>query len=288
MLTVALAGLVALAAFLVLAAWSIRRANPGWFVDEGTTLALRPLPDCEIGRQLQMAAASGEAGSGTPRGGTATAPSEGTTGAPGGDTGQVAPAPQPQQERRPPRRKKPSGPSRRAFLRNSMAVGWLGVLGAFGAASLAFLWPDLRGGFGARLDAGTEEEILDFIRTEREPFEFAPGRTYFVEYNPDLDPDGAYAELTNGAQVMALYWTCVHLGCKVPWCLSSQWLECGCHGSGYNRWGEYQEGPAPRGLDRFPVAIEDGQVVVDTGQLQTGPPRGTDVLGQDREGPSCI
>lgn len=251
---------------LALASWWIRRCNPAVFVEERAPLALRPLStDCEIGRQLQMASAAGSAGAGTPPsgGGSAAAPSK-------------------------PKRKKPSAPSRRAFLRGSLAFGWLGVLGGFSAASLAYLWPDLRGGFGAVLEAGTEEEILEDIRTNREPYEFGPGRTYFVEYDEADDPDGEYAELTNGAKVMALYWTCVHLGCKVPWCLSAQWLECACHGSAYNRWGEYQAGPAPRGLDRFKVEIEDGVVMVDTSEVITGPSRSGGILDQPREGPSCV
>lgn len=253
------------AGLLALLFWWIRRCNPAAHVETVPPLMQRPLSaDCEIGRQLQMATAVGSPGTGTPR-----------------SSGEQAAT-------SPPKRKKPSGPSRRAFLRGSLAFGWLGVLGGFGAASLAFLWPDLRGGFGAVLDAGNEEELLEEIRSTREPVEFGEGRTYFVEYDEADDPDGEYAELTNGARVMALYWVCVHLGCKVPWCVTSQWLECPCHGSGYNRWGEYQEGPAPRGLDRFAVEIQDGVVMVDTSEVITGPSRAAGVLDQPREGEKCI
>ena len=52
---------------------------------------------------------------------------------------------------------------------------------------------------------------------------------------------------------MPLYQRCVHLGCRVPFCESSKWFECPCHGSKYNGVGEYQLGPAPRGMDRFQV-----------------------------------
>ena len=52
---------------------------------------------------------------------------------------------------------------------------------------------------------------------------------------------------------VALYQKCVHLGCRVPFCETSQWFECPCHGSQYNRVGEKKGGPAPRGLDRFAV-----------------------------------
>ncbi len=70
---------------------------------------------------------------------------------------------------------------------------------------------------------------------------------------------------------VALYQKCVHLGCRVPWCESSQWFECPCHGSKYNRVGEKQGGPAPRGLDRFPLEVSGGNIIVDTGNLQIGP-----------------
>jgi cytochrome b6-f complex iron-sulfur subunit len=87
--------------------------------------------------------------------------------------------------------------------------------------------------------------------------------------------------------LVALYQKCVHLGCRVPWCKSSQWFECPCHGSKYNRVGEKKGGPAPRGLDRFPVSVAGGQVVVDTGLLSIGPPIGTNTTGQEAEGPHC-
>jgi cytochrome b6-f complex iron-sulfur subunit len=60
----------------------------------------------------------------------------------------------------------------------------------------------------------------------------------------------------------------VHLGCRVPWCHPSQGFECPCHGSRYNRVGEYEGGPAPRNLDRFPVEITpDSRLIIDTGTI---------------------
>jgi len=219
---------------------------------------------------MASAVDSGEAGAGTP-----------------GDAAVEAEAPaksaKPKREKR-----KRDLPSRRQFLKNTWFASWLVTLGGFGGASLMFLWPSLRGGFGARLEIGKEDEILAEIRATKSPYEFAPGRTYLVEYSKDLDPDGQYAKITGGAKLMAVYWRCVHLGCKVPWCLSSQWFECPCHGSRYNRWGEWQGGPAPRGLDRFPIVIEDGRVVVDTGSILEGPPRQAPALQQPQEGPSCL
>ena len=87
---------------------------------------------------------------------------------------------------------------------------------------------------------------------------------------------------------VALYQKCVHLGCRVPWCLSSQWFECPCHGSQYNRVGEKKGGPAPRGLDRFALSVNsDGTMSVNTQTVFVGPPIGTNTTGQEAEGPHC-
>lgn len=253
-LTAALAGL---------ALWWIRRTNLAVYPLGRAPLELRPLPvGCELGAQLMAASDTTHA----PAAGGASAPPK------------------------PPKRKKDTVPSRRSFLRNAFLVGNLGVLSAMGGASLAFLWPNLRGGFGAELDIDDAETILAEIRANRAPFEYPAGRMYLVEYDAALDPAGEYADITDGgaSPLMAIYQKCVHLGCKVPWCGSAQWYQCPCHGSNYNRWGEYQLGPAPRGLDRFATRVVEGRLLVDTATIITGPGRNTTVLDQPQEGPSCV
>lgn len=180
------------------------------------------------------------------------------------------------------------GPSRRQFLAKAMGAGWLAVGGGFGGASLSYLWPSLRGGFGAVVDTGSVEEITAALGEGQGPFASPAARSYIVTYDAADDPDGRYAELTGGAPLMALYQRCVHLGCRVPFCASSQWFECPCHGSQYTVWGEWRDGPAPRGLDRFPLEIVDGRVLVDTGVVVPGPPRGTVTLAQPPAGPHCV
>lgn len=190
------------------------------------------------------------------------------------------------------RRILPSVP-RRTFLRYSLFGGVASGLGIFGLGSLGFLWPGLSGGFGEPIPVGNSEEILATIRTERAPLVYPSGRLYVVEYDPSVPgAQEAYGEIgveVGSAGLMALYHKCVHLGCRVPWCQSSQWFECPCHGSKYNRWGEWQDGPAPRGLDRFPSTIDaNGQLIVDTGTIISGPARTANVLAQEPEGPNCV
>ncbi len=89
--------------------------------------------------------------------------------------------------------------------------------------------------------------------------------------------------------LIASYQKCPHLGCRVPQCTSSQWFECGCHGSQYNRVGEKKGGPAPRGMDHFPLEFSAaGDVLVDTGTIVQGVPIGVNTTGQEAEGPHCV
>ncbi|MGH9177859.1 MAG: ubiquinol-cytochrome c reductase iron-sulfur subunit [Acidimicrobiales bacterium] len=184
------------------------------------------------------------------------------------------------------------GVTRRQFFNRSIVGFFTLGLGGFGAASLGFLWPTLSGGFGAKIRVGKLEEILGEIRSTREPFYLASGRTWIAPYPADAvsKAEGAYeGAVLEGMKegVVALYQKCVHLGCRVPFCKSAQWFECPCHGSRYNRVGEKKGGPAPRGLDRFGVEVAGGVLSVDTSKIIQGPPIGTNTTGQEAEGPHC-
>jgi len=183
--------------------------------------------------------------------------------------------------------------SRRDFFRGTFLAS-LGVFAAeFGGATIAFLWPSLRGGFGSTITlTDSPASIMQQINGTRSPFYFGAGRFYLINYDGNGDePGGVYDGLTAeapGGRLMALYQKCAHLGCRVPFCDQSQWFECPCHGSKYNYAGEYQLGPAPNGLQRFPVKVEGGQVKVDTGAPTAGPPRGTDTIHEPPQGPFCV
>ena len=89
-------------------------------------------------------------------------------------------------------------------------------------------------------------------------------------------------------QILALSQKCTHLGCRVPYCESSGQFECPCHGSVFNRVGDYVAGPAPRGMDRYAVEVgDDGLVLVDTGTTENGPEPGILNVDEPARGPSC-
>ena len=73
----------------------------------------------------------------------------------------------------------------------------------------------------------------------------------------------------NGQDVIyALKSVCTHLGCPPNWLAAEQKFKCPCHGSGFYISGINFEGPAPRPLERFKVALaDDGQIQVDKSQI---------------------
>jgi cytochrome b6-f complex iron-sulfur subunit len=177
--------------------------------------------------------------------------------------------------------------SRRDLLRGGLVASVLVFVAEFGGASLAFLWPSLKGQFGSVVEAGSVSDIKAFISSQNQPFYLGAGRFYVVPYSGS-GTDTIYKGVVDQG-LMALYQRCVHLGCRVPFCQTSQWFECPCHGSKYDEAGEYQLGPAPRGLDRFKLTVESGgRVVVDTSAIITGPPRGTDTTHQAPQGAFCV
>jgi cytochrome b6-f complex iron-sulfur subunit len=185
------------------------------------------------------------------------------------------------------------GATRRQFLNRSITGFFVVGLSGFGAACIAFLWPKLGGGFGSAINLGNIGELKAEIQ-ENNGFLYKPeGRMWVTEYPAgglekarQVYSEPELAGMEEG--VVALYQKCVHLGCRVPECVTSQWFECPCHGSQYNQVGEKKGGPAPRGLDRFAMSVSGGNLTVDTGTIIQGPPIGTNTTGQEAEGPNCI
>lgn len=179
--------------------------------------------------------------------------------------------------------------NRRIFLNRAMllASSVFGV--AFTGTSVAMLWPNSVSGFGGKINAGRVSDVLKTIELDGRYYN-ATGRFYIVRYPHTDDEDNMYVKAGVAKEgLMTLYQKCAHLGCRVPYCPTSEWFECPCHGSKYNYAGERQPGsPAPAGLWRFPFEITDGQIIVDTATPSAQPPLGTDTIRQPPAGANCI
>lgn len=188
------------------------------------------------------------------------------------------------------------GVARRQFLNRGIVVTFALGLTSFGAACVAFLWPQGSSGFGSVINVGNVADIQASIKAGGGFFYVPEGRMWITEFPHDAiekaqSSYGFYPQVEGGlnAGVTALYQTCPHLGCRVPECGTSQWFECPCHGSQYNRVGEKKGGPAPRGMDRFPMTVSAAnELLVDTGTVIQGPAIGVNTTGQEAEGPNCI
>jgi cytochrome b6-f complex iron-sulfur subunit len=137
--------------------------------------------------------------------------------------------------------------SRRSFLGLAWTASLAGLFTQAAIAMLKFIRPRIGAGeFGGKIVAGRVEE-------------FKPGSISHVQqgrfYIARLEDGGA----------LALWHRCTHLGCTVPWREQEGRFLCPCHSSIFSRTGEVLSGPAPRPLDLFPLVVEDGQIVVDTG-----------------------
>jgi cytochrome b6-f complex iron-sulfur subunit len=189
--------------------------------------------------------------------------------------------------------------SRRNFMRRVLGVG-VGLLSLeFIGGSLAFLWPNLTEGLGAEITLGTADDILanepdwaqgvPYIYSQANLFVVnVPAAKALVAGNADgVEADATLPVPDPGTNVdeelplpersvLALWRKCPHLGCQVPQlCDASSWFECLCHGSKYTILGEKRDGPAPRGMDRFPITVADGAYVVNTAEVVSGDPPGT-------------
>ncbi len=102
--------------------------------------------------------------------------------------------------------------------------------------------------------------------------------------------EGADSALRPGLELglLALYEKCPHLGCRVPYCESSGWFECMCHGAHFTRAGEHRTGPSQRGLDPLPVLVDGGVVAISVAERIEGAPVGTVLIEQPAMGPHCV
>jgi cytochrome b6-f complex iron-sulfur subunit len=191
------------------------------------------------------------------------------------------------------------GVTRRKFFNRAIGAVFGLFMLQFTLASLAFMWPKIKGGFGAPINAGKVTDLkAQVIQGGSVVPLFVPAaQTWVVPFEMDRLEGSSFEDVSapvvaggeaDGIGLTALWQRCVHLGCRVPSCESSQGFECPCHGSKYNRHGEYEAGPAPRNLDRFAVSVNGaGELIIDTGEIvETSRSKKKSV--QYPQGPFCV
>ena len=182
--------------------------------------------------------------------------------------------------------------TRKQFLGKALGGTFGAFMGIQALAWLGFLWPKVSGGFGSKVDAGKIEDLKNqIIQADGSviPAFIPEARAYILPFSESTAGDSQFTDGSTIAEgLVAVYQRCVHLGCRVPWCNTSQGFECPCHGSKYNMVGEYYAGPAPRNLDRFVVSVSSsGKLIIDTGTIIESP-RAPGLSVKYPQGLSCI
>jgi cytochrome b6-f complex iron-sulfur subunit len=152
--------------------------------------------------------------------------------------------------------------SRRGFYVGAVFIGWLLVAWcSFTAALVAMTLMSVRFMFPNVL-AEPPSTIKVGLPSNYEPEEVS--ERFKAEWGFWIVRSTRY----NGQEILyALQSVCTHLGCPPNWLAAEQKFKCPCHGSGFYISGVNFEGPAPRPLERFKVALaDDGQVMVDKSQ----------------------
>lgn len=140
--------------------------------------------------------------------------------------------------------------NRRQFLN----LAWLASLGfltvSMGGITFLFAMPRFKPGeFGGLVPVGPASSL---------PAADAPPANY---------PKVKFwlSNLDQGA--VAIYKVCTHLGCLYNWNDQENKFICPCHGSQFEKNGNYIAGPAPRSLDHFAMQAVDpntGAVIVES------------------------
>lgn len=156
---------------------------------------------------------------------------------------------------------------RRKFLSRA----WKGGAALLAAAGVWTSWDLLQPGQVPGFRGRVKSVSPDAVPTDS-VIEIPQARAYLTKVNDE---------------VVALSDVCPHLRCRVPYCASSGEFECPCHGSKFNRAGDYLEGPSPRGMDRYPVEVIEGVAVIDTATTIKGSEPGTMTIDEPAKGPHC-
>lgn len=153
------------------------------------------------------------------------------------------------------------GETRRGFL--SMLFGSMMAVGYTSLAAVGGLWT-----------LGMARFMFPNILTEPPskfkvgfPGDFAPGKVE-EKFKAQFGVWIVNTEYNGQPQVFALRTVCTHLGCTPNWLEAEQKFKCPCHGSGFYKDGINFEGPAPRPLERYAIALaDDGQLEVDKSKM---------------------
>jgi hypothetical protein len=191
-------------------------------------------------------------------------------------------------------RSRPLGPGRQGRATGARGPVRPGLL-VLVVVLLGALLAGYRSGTSTDVDIGARSTVLGRLEGGA-PLKFGKERSAF--YVVAFPEDSVATALTSYSSdvrpaldlgVLALSVRSPHRGVRVAWCRSSGWFEDPAYGQKFSRVGERMEGPAPRGMDLYPVRLRrDGHLVVSTRTVVSGVPMGTRTVDPEPHGPRCV
>ena len=148
--------------------------------------------------------------------------------------------------------------TRKSFLTWATAAmgGLVGaVLGGSGAAY--FLSPAFQREEEGWVDVGAAKDVtpgtpfkVDFVERRRDAWATTERRS------------SAWILTSNGKDFIVYDPRCTHLGCPYRWDAEKKKFLCPCHSAVFDIDGRVLSGPPPRPLDRFPVKVVGGRLML--------------------------
>lgn len=161
-----------------------------------------------------------------------------------------APAPQPAPK---PAAAAPAKPAANMTRGDFLWAGWaalVGFVGAFGAATARFMFPNV-------------------IYEPSQKFNAGPAKGYDVGVSTKWLNEQRVWIVRSEKGFYALWARCTHLGCTPNWFSDQNRFKCPCHGSNFNPTGDVIAGPAPVPLLRAKIELAaTGDLIIDKAVLE--------------------
>lgn len=159
--------------------------------------------------------------------------------------------------------------NRRKFF--SRVTGWIsGLIGL--AMAIPLVGYIVSPSFRRRPEEWLELGLLNNLE-KGEPLELSSMVTVDDGWMKTSELKSVWAVRREADSVTVYSPLCTHLGCGYRWERSDQTFKCPCHNSVFDVEGKVLKGPAPRPLDRLPVKIENGKLLVIYKEFKAGTPK---------------
>lgn len=107
------------------------------------------------------------------------------------------------------------------------------------------------------------DRYAKYCRRIHSSSELAENMRFHDQYPSEFEAPWIWIARESENDWKALIAVSPHRGCFVDWFQEENRFREGCYGSKWMRDGTYLEGPSPRGLDSYPVRVENGDVLID-------------------------